>query len=134
MGLAFHLYATEHGERYPTNIMELSKYVGGDTNVRMFMCPTRTRSLPGEAPTRISQFYTAPQFVGYESLSATSSVPHREVSATIDPRMCDKAGNHGSDGINMLLADGHVEWWSGTIEAYARSNSLMITINTNWVN
>jgi hypothetical protein len=32
MGLAFHLYASEHGERYPTNVTELSKYVGGDTN------------------------------------------------------------------------------------------------------
>jgi prepilin-type processing-associated H-X9-DG protein len=134
MGLAFNLYASGNGEARPTNVRDLSKYVGGDTNVRLFMCPTRTRSLPGKAPTRISEFHAAPQFIGYEYLSAASSVPGRVVGATIEPIMCDKAGNHGSDGINILFADGHAAWWSGTIEEYGRSNSLTITINTNWVN
>lgn len=107
IGLAINLYKADYEEQYPTNVTDLIKYSGGDENGCIYMCPSRTRLLAGKAPTRISEFHAAPQFVGYEYLSSTSSVPGLAVGATIEPVICDKAGNHGSDGINILFADGH---------------------------
>ncbi len=133
IGLAINRYQSDHNGLDPTNVTDLIKYVGGDQNRKLFMCPSMMQHFRGEAPERITDLHAAPQFVGDEYLFCTSSVPDREVGATVNPRMCDKAGNHGTDGINILFADGHAAWWAGTIEEYGRSNSLTIAINTNWV-
>lgn len=131
--LALSLYRADHKGASPTHITELTPYIGGDRNVNLFMCPTRNLSLKGPFPKRISELLASPQYVGFDYLSATTKVPDIAVSETIFPQMCEKPGNHGKDGINILFQDGHASWWPGTIEEYAASNSLVITVNTNWV-
>lgn len=133
IGLTINLYAADHDERLPSRITDLAKYIGGDNNVQMFMCPSAKRSLSWEdAPTRISDLYRKPAYSGYDFLSATGMVEGK-VDASVVPLMCDKPGNHGNDGIFILFADGHVGWWNGILADYARSNSLTITVSTNWL-
>jgi prepilin-type processing-associated H-X9-DG protein len=132
LGVSFNLYAADHDETRPTRLGQLVKYVGGDSNVKMFMCPTATRILQSEAPRRISDLHTKPEYSSYAYLSTTGLV-EGPVEASAAPLMCDKPGNHGEDGINILFADGHVNWWNGTIEDYAKANSLSIKVVTNWL-
>jgi prepilin-type processing-associated H-X9-DG protein len=132
-GLAFNLYAADHNEAQPTNVLELSRYIGGDSNVRVFFCPSRIRHLSRPAPQLISQLKDFPAYQCFDYLQSTSSVQGIRVHATITPIMCDKPENHDHEGITILFADGHVGWWEGTIEDYGRSNNLVITVRTDWV-
>jgi prepilin-type N-terminal cleavage/methylation domain-containing protein/prepilin-type processing-associated H-X9-DG protein len=134
IGLAINLYSADNDERRPTSITALTKYIGGDSNVRMFMCPSATRNLTADAPKKISELPSSQTFSSYDALSATSTVS-TALGATVEPVMSDKAGNHGEDGITILYADGHAAWWSSTIDAYASSNSLSIskTPDATWL-
>ncbi len=127
LGLAMNLYAADHEEERPSKLSNFIKYVGGDENRKMFMCPSATWELKTPAPVLISQFKDHLDYLSYDLLSATGLVAG-PVSATIEPVMCDRPLNHEAEGINILFADGHVTWWPGTLSDYARSNALAITI------
>ncbi len=126
IGLAFNLYAADNDERPATKIGQLVKYIGGDSNVKMFMCPSATRNLPGTPPTKISELAANPTFSSYDYVNATGTTA-TALGATVTPVMTDKADNHAADGITMLYQDGHAGWWSGTRDNYASSNSMTIT-------
>jgi competence protein ComGC len=131
-GLAINLYQRDHQNADPSCISDLLSYIGDDRNIVIFMCPSRTRMLHGKPPKRFSDLLKAPEYMGYDWLDVTSTIPGQVIEKTRCPVMCDKPGNHGTDGITILYADGHGGWWPGTIEDYAASNSLVITVNTNW--
>ncbi len=134
IGLSMNLYASDNDEKRPSKVTDLTKYIGGDSNVRMFMCPSAIRSLSGTAPTLISKLKDSTTYSSYEYLTATGTV---QIGSTIDPVMADKANNHGEDGINMLFADGHAAWWSGTLDNYKATNTTITTItpttDANWL-
>lgn len=133
IGFSVECYKHENGGKVPAYITDLIIYIGGEANVSLFFCPTRKRSLKGTPPGRISDLAASPQYFGYDFLSATSTVPGNTTAENIIPLMCDKPGNHGKGGINILFFDCHTAWWPSTIEEYAASNQLLITVNTNWV-
>ena len=127
IGVSINLYSADFDERKPAAITSLKKYIGGDSNVKMFMCPSAVRNIEDEPPKTITELAASkPAFSSYQKLSATSNVPDG-LGATIDPLMCDKWGNHGEDGITILYADGHAGWWGAKIADYASSNSLTVT-------
>jgi prepilin-type N-terminal cleavage/methylation domain-containing protein len=133
IGLAFNLYAADNDEARPKKITDLKKYIGGDSNVKMFMCPSAIRSLTDTPPKTITELLTKPTFSSY--MCVTSSVSGTAtLSATIEPMMADKDGvasgtaaNHGEDGMTILYGDGHAGWFSGKLSEYASSNSLTAT-------
>ncbi len=133
IGLGFNLYAADHKESLPTNVVDLTRYMGGNDNARMFFCPSRIRHLKDPFPRVISSLKDFPEYQSYDYLNAVPAIPRRPVFSTFIPIMCDKPGNHGERFINILFGDGHVGWWEGTIEDYGRSNNLVITVRTDWV-
>lgn len=132
LGLAMDYYAADHEGGRPTKLSDFIKYIGGDENRKMFMCPSVAWELKTPAPTLISQFKDHLDYMSYDLLSSTGLV-EGPVNAAIAPVMCDRPLNHKAEGISILFADSHVAWWPGTLEEYARSNSLSITARTNWL-
>jgi prepilin-type processing-associated H-X9-DG protein len=127
LGLAMSLYEADHPGKRPRTLSDFIPYIGGDNMAPMFMCPSVRCKLTTSPPKLVSQFKDHLDYLGYDLLSATGLV-EGPVSATIEPVMCDRPGNHGDAGILILFADGHVSKWSGTLSDYARSNSLAITL------
>lgn len=149
LGLAMHLYEADHYQptakeeaegkwpyspRFipPDKITDLIRYLGGDDRVRIFFCPTKTLKFSSEQPKTITDLTRNDEWMSYDFL-ATQTLGGEEVERSIQPILCDKPGNHGKDGINIVFADGHVVWWPGTVAEFARSNRLVITAVTNWV-
>lgn len=129
IGLAFTLYAADNDERRPSSISQLTKYIGGDSNVKLFMCPSHIRNLTDPPPTKISELTTTKKtFSSYNCLTNTPTTAGTTLGATVEPLMADKEGNHGDDGITILFVDGHSAWWGGTLAAYGSSNSLTANI------
>jgi prepilin-type N-terminal cleavage/methylation domain-containing protein/prepilin-type processing-associated H-X9-DG protein len=132
IGLAFNLYSADNDERKPTQLSNLTKYIGGEGNVKMFMCPSAIRNVTGDAPKTISDLIGSyKQFSSYNAVSASNTTAGA-TGATVEPLMCDKPNNHDLDGITILFADGHAAWFGGTIENYCSSNNLTTpTIKTD---
>jgi prepilin-type N-terminal cleavage/methylation domain-containing protein/prepilin-type processing-associated H-X9-DG protein len=134
IGVAINLYSSDFDERKPSKILQLTKYIGGEGNVKMFMCPSVIRNIQGEPPKKIADLTGShTQFSSYEYLTATNT-GSGVLGATIEPLMSDKDGNHGEDGITILFADGHAGWWGAPdIASYGLSNQISIVKSTTWL-
>lgn len=98
VGLACLMYAYEHNGEYPTDLGQLSKYIGGDKNRRLFLS---SWSDIGPGPMSNAMEWTDYVYIP----GATTSSPPGRVLAYQPP------GQHPKSlGANILFVDGHVEW------------------------
>ena len=107
IGLAFHMYAQDFSEHFPT--------IGYST-----ACPLYPTYLPSYkiflCPSDQSRPYTD-SLLGYQTGSYSFASGQREVPYSNIPLGCDngcdgtkKHGNHKAAGGNVFYLDGHVEW------------------------
>lgn len=87
IGIALHNYATDHNERFPESLDALSPNYIDDPDV--FICPS-------------SGSDSGVDYIYYSGLT--------EASASTEPLLEDKEGNHGQAGKNVLYVGGHVKW------------------------
>jgi prepilin-type N-terminal cleavage/methylation domain-containing protein/prepilin-type processing-associated H-X9-DG protein len=119
IGLARAIFAGDNDEKQPTTISSMANYVGGDKQVKLFMCPSFVRKATTEvAPVKLSEFAGKTQHISYDVY------PGNTTNTTITPIMCDVASAHDGEGINVLFGDGHANWINGTIDDYATSNGI----------
>ena len=94
IGIALHNYATDHNERFPTNLNVL--YPNYIDDLKVFACPSSGNDTPS-APDGGDYLY----YAGFT-----------EAAASTEPLLEDKEGNHKQAGKNVLYVGGHVEWVS----------------------
>lgn len=129
IGLAFALYGSDNDERRPTQINQLKKYVGGDRQVKLFLCPSKIKDATGDMPQTLSDIPAPTEGEGYGSYKVYQA--STGTNETLFPLMSDLDMNHGpgddeeaNAGINVLFLDGHVSWVASTMDAYASSNEI----------
>lgn len=99
IGLACLMYSQEHNGEYPTDLRQLTKYIGGEKNRRLFLSSWSTTP-----PGPMSNAMEWTDFVYIRG--ATTSSPGERVVAYQPP------GQHPEHlGANILFRDGHVEWF-----------------------
>ena len=122
LGLSRAIYAGDNDEREPPTISAMEKYIGGDKQVKLFMCPSKIRSVTTAMPTTLAALktsgYTATGFISYDVYQGSTT------NASVFPVMSDQANNHEAEGINILFGDGHVSWFNDTFANYCSSNGL----------
>jgi len=129
LGLAIHMYAQDYAEKFPdagpstavTDIKPLAT-TGYVTAMKMFICPSQRKDSPA----------TSPSALGVLSLSYAYARKCNEKTAPDTCLLVDQSGwtlpnnkgllwdktllsgdsgaNHGTDGVNALYVDSHVEW------------------------
>ena len=85
IGLALHMFSQDHDERFPPDLESLYDKYASDP--QLFQCST--------TPSEMSYTYVS----GLSSTGSASWVV-----------AYDKRANHGGDGRNVLVIDGHVKW------------------------
>jgi len=122
LGLSRAIYAGDNDERTPPTVTAMEKYIGGDKQVKLFMCPSKIRSLTTSVPTTLALLktsgFTVTGYISYDVYAGSTT------NASVIPVMADQAANHDSEGINILFGDGHVGWWNDTFANYCSSNGL----------
>jgi len=121
IGLARAIYAGDNDERDPQNLTAMEKYIGGDKQVKLFMCPSLVRNATGTMPTTLTELISSGVSGGYISYDVYAG---SKTNASVSPVMCDMADNHEAEGINILFGDGHVSWVNDSFDSYCSSNSL----------
>ena len=106
IGQAMHLYAHEHGGRFPDS---LDLLVGDDIMPEALVCPsTDDRPASGETAQEIRAALVAG---GDAHLSYVYVGAGLTADADSDVVVAyDRLGNHDEDGCHVLYADGHVNW------------------------
>ena len=112
-GLALNMYAQDHDEDFPPNLVTLWRE-GHVTDPSLFFCPT-----PSHHPQDLADV-TDTDAAG-KLISEHMHYCYVAGLKTTDPADCilafDEGWNHGGDGANWLFIDGHVTWYApGTME------------------
>jgi prepilin-type processing-associated H-X9-DG protein len=106
IGQALLIYSNEQGGVFPPSFEELLLY--GDIWGDVFVCPQTEHSPPGGATPqeRASEFrkHGSPSYVYVGAGLKANDVTPQHVLAHELPT------NHGTDGMNVLFGDGHVDW------------------------
>lgn len=104
IGQAIMLYARDHDRAYPPTLDLLVT----DLHPSCFVCPySNDRAATGPTTKAIAAKITGQGYCSYLYFGAglTMSSPSDIIVA------CDHPDNHKDAGINVLFADGHVEWF-----------------------
>jgi prepilin-type processing-associated H-X9-DG protein len=103
IGLACALYANDNRGKYPPDLGMLIKTE--DITPAVFICPSANTALPGNlSGDAAAAWVNANSDYIYLGAGLTNAASADTVVAY------DKDGDHGGDGINLLFADGHVEF------------------------
>lgn len=105
IGVAILLYSMDHQGAYPPTLAAL--ILKGDISSEAFICPyAGDRAAKGKTVQDMASKIAAGGHCSYHYFGAgfTSSTPSTAVVA------CDRLEKHKQSGVNMLFADGHVEW------------------------
>ncbi len=106
IGLAMTLYSNENGGRYPNTLGDLVRKQ--DVSVEVFVCPSSVNEVPaqvkqagGEAA---AAWVNANADYVFVAMGKANNLPPDAVV------VYEKPENHEFEGINVLFADGHVEF------------------------
>jgi prepilin-type processing-associated H-X9-DG protein len=103
IGLGLALYTNEHRGAYPPDLGTL--LATEDLTAAVFCCPsTNTQVPPNLAPAEAVQWANANSDYIYLGGALKAAPPPDTVIAY------EKDADHGGDGMNLLFADGHVEF------------------------
>src|SRR5665213_4345471 len=107
IGLAIQIYAESHHGHYPATFEEL--LVTSDLTPDTFVCPeSNDDRAPGDTAADQASHLRDGHYLSYVyvggKLTTSASNPASVVVAY------EPLTNHHGDGINVLFADGHVEW------------------------
>jgi prepilin-type N-terminal cleavage/methylation domain-containing protein/prepilin-type processing-associated H-X9-DG protein len=118
---ALAMYAMDHGESYPSRIVQMGRYV--DENPKLLICPSDpVRRDPAGSWSQVSNTTAKNyQYCSYNMFTNTTKGPMSAATPSSSLVMCDKngesnvtdtafGGNHQGDGGNCLYVDGSVSW------------------------
>ena len=97
IGLGLKMYAGDHGEEFPADLLSIRKYLAG--NPRLFVCPV-TDSDAGD-------FEHVDLWTDYRYVHGLT-----EATEPDRPLAYCRPQNHDGEGGNILFVDGHVEWFN----------------------
>ena len=107
LGQAMLLYANENRGVFPPNLEAL--ILTQDITGEIFICPSSTHTpAPGASVLEVAENLSAGPHLSYVYLGDGLTV-RTDAEAIV---MYELLSNHGGDGINVLYADGHVEFHS----------------------
>ena len=102
------MYAAENGGRYPDDFAAL--LLTQDLTAEVFICSSsQGERAPGATPQEQAKQLSDPLHQTYMFVA-----PGLDPKASPDALVAyDASGNHSTDGVNALFADGHVEFVGG---------------------
>ena len=102
------MYAAENGGRYPQDFAAL--LLTQDLTAEVFVCSSsQGERAPGETPQEQAKQLSDPLHQTYVFVA-----PGLDPKAAPDALVAyDAGGNHSTDGVNALFADGHAEFVGG---------------------
>jgi prepilin-type processing-associated H-X9-DG protein len=108
IGEGIMLYALDHGGAFPPSLAVLAGQ--GDLAAEVFVCPSSddpvaTGATRQEIASKIASGGHC-SYLYFGAGFATSTWADAVVA-------CDRLENHAGEGVNVLFADGHVEWIAG---------------------
>ena len=106
LGYAILLHAKENGGRFPHTLEQI--LLSQDITSEIYVCPSsNTDRAPGKtAEEQFAHLHRHNDYV-YHGRGLTTATPN----AATRPIACEPLVNHRGDGMNILFADGHVEWF-----------------------
>jgi prepilin-type processing-associated H-X9-DG protein len=105
IGAAILLYAQEHGGRFPDRLEEV--LLAGEVPAEGFVCPSSNdEKAPGATVQEAAVNLSKPHHLSYVYVgrALTTAAPPQT------PVLYEYLDNHDNDGVNVLFADGHVEF------------------------
>ena len=110
IGQGILLYSNDHRGKYPDDLGELMKSQGDLLTLEVFTCP----SGDVEPPAEVANGTAEKKFAWAKSESPFTYVG-KGMKNSADANLLvlyEREDDHGGDGMNMLFADGSVEWYA----------------------
>jgi prepilin-type processing-associated H-X9-DG protein len=107
IGQALVIHANEHGGVFPATLDAVfgEEYLTPD----VFVCPVAGDTpAVGSTPAQVRAQFTAGGHISYVYVGAGLTTANGSDYVVA----YDRPQNHGGDGANVLLADGHVDWFA----------------------
>jgi prepilin-type processing-associated H-X9-DG protein len=115
IGQALEMYANDNGGRYPDDLGAL--LLTQDLTAEVFICPSsQGERAPGQTPQEQAQQLSDPLHMTYVYAGKGKSRPAAQPDAMI--LGYEHVEHHNCDGMNVLYADGHVEFQTAKVSAH----------------